>query len=75
MQRVEILAMMEFQTTEPYSPWENKYKSVIRIIKGNANRRRVQRNITNRVRDFGMVWEEEIFPVLQERMDDQPYND
>ena len=51
---------MEVQTTEPYSPWE-KSEIVIKIIKGKSKRRRVQRNITKRVWDFGMVWEAEIY--------------
>ena len=35
MQRVERLARMEVQTTEPYSPWK-KSESVIKTIKGMA---------------------------------------
>ena len=46
---VEILARMEVRNTEPYSPWQNKTESVIKIIKGKFNRIRVQRNIPNRV--------------------------
>ena len=36
MQRVAILEKMEVQTTEPYSPWQNKAESFIQIIKGKA---------------------------------------
>ena len=56
MQRVERLARMEVRTTEPYYPWQNKAESVNNILKGKANRRRVQRNIPKRVWDFRMVW-------------------
>ena len=52
---------MEVQTTEPYSPWQNKAESVIKIIKGKAKIRRVQRNIHKRVWYFGMVCEAEIY--------------
>ena len=52
---------MEVQTTEPYSTWKNKDEIVIKIIKGKANRRRVQSNIPNRVQDLGMVWEAQIY--------------
>ena len=54
MQRMARLARMEFRTTEPYSPWENKSEIVLKIIKVNYNRRRVKRNIPNRVWEFGM---------------------
>ena len=56
MQRVAIMTRMEVRTTDPYSPWQNKSESGIKTIKGKAKRRRVQRNIPNRVWDFGMVW-------------------
>ena len=46
---------MEAQTTEPYSQWQNKSESVIKIIKGKARRIRVNRDIIKRVWDFGMV--------------------
>ena len=49
IQIVERLARMEVRTTDPYSPWQNKSEGVIKIIQGNAKRRRVQRNITKRV--------------------------
>ena len=60
-QKVERLARMEVQTTEPYSPWKNKAERIIRIIKGKAKRRRVQSNIYKRFWYFVMVWEEEIY--------------
>ena len=47
---------MEVRTTEPYSPWQDKSESFIKIIKGDSNIRRVQRNIPKRVWDFGMLW-------------------
>ena len=52
---------MEVLTTEPYYRQQNKAESVIKIISGKAKIRRVQRNITKRVWDFGMVWEAEIY--------------
>ena len=61
MQRVARLTRMEFQTTEPYSTLQNKAESINKIIKGKARRRRVQRNITKRVREFGMVWKADIY--------------
>ena len=56
MQRVERLARVEVRTTKPYPPQQNKDESVIKIIKGKAKRRRVQRNIPKKVWYFGMVW-------------------
>ena len=41
---------------------KNKSGSFIKIINGKAKIRRVQRDITKRVWDFGMVWEAEIYP-------------
>ena len=35
MQRVERLEIMDVCTTKPHSPWKNKDKSVIKIIKVN----------------------------------------
>ena len=61
IQRVARLARMEVLTTEPYYPWQNKAESVIKIIKGKAKRRRVKRNISKRVYDFGMLRELEIY--------------
>ena len=61
IKRVARLARMEVQTTEPYSPWKNKAEMFIKIIKGEANRKRFQRNIHKRVWDFGMVWEGDIY--------------
>ena len=55
------LARMVVRTTEPYFPWQNKAEIFIKIIKGKANRRRVQRNIPKRVWYFRMVWEAEIY--------------
>ena len=61
MRIVSRLEIMEVLTTEPYYSWQNKYGSVIKIIKGKEKRRRVQRNIPKRVWDFGMVWEGDIY--------------
>ena len=61
IQRVARLEITEVQTTEPYSPWQNKSESVIKIMNGNSKRRIVQSNIPKRVWYFGMVWEEEIY--------------
>ena len=55
IQRVSILSGTEVQTTEPYSPWQNKAESVIKIIRGNSKGIRVQSNISKRVWDFVMV--------------------
>ena len=55
------LARMDICTTDPHYPWKNKAESVIKIIKGKSNRRRVQRNIPKRVWDIGMVWEADIY--------------
>ena len=49
MKRAARLARMEVRTAEPFSPWQNKAESVIKIIKGKAKRRRVQSNIPKRV--------------------------
>ena len=40
---------------------EKKAESVIKRIKGKAKRRRVQRDIPNRVCDFSMLWEGDIY--------------
>ena len=61
LERVERLARMEVRTTEPYSPCQNKYESVIKITKGKYNRRRVHRNIHKRIWNFGMIWRTEIY--------------
>ena len=63
IQRVARLEIIEVQTTEPYSPWQNKSESVIKIINGKSKRRIVQSNIPKRVWDFGMVWEAEIYSL------------
>ena len=60
MQRVARLAITEVQTTDTYYPRQKKSGSVIKIIKGDSKRIRVQKNITKRVWDFGMVREAEI---------------
>ena len=39
IQRVEILEIMEVQTTDPESPWQNKSESVIKIIRVKSRRR------------------------------------
>ena len=61
MHRLEILERMEVQTSEPYSPWQNKAESIIKIIKGKSKRRIFQRNISKRIWDLDMVWEAEIY--------------
>ena len=61
MQRMARLTRMEVQTTEPYSLWQNKAESVIKIIKGKANRRRFQKNTPKWVWYFGMVYEADIY--------------
>ena len=61
MQRVARLARMEVQTTKPYSPWQKKSETVIKIIDGKDKRRIVQRNIPNRVWDVRMICELEIY--------------
>ena len=70
---------MDVSTSKPQTPWKNKAKSVIKIIKGKSKRRIVQRNIPMRVWDFGMVWESEIYshnagkderPSLERLIDD-----
>ena len=61
MKRAARLARMEVRTAEPFSPWQNKAESVIKIIKGKAKRRRVHRNIPKRVRNFDMFWEADIY--------------
>ena len=72
MYRVARLARMEYQTTELYSPWENKSESMSKIIKGKAKRRRVHRSIHNRVWDLDMVWEAEIYSRTAGK-DGRPY--
>ena len=72
MQRVAKLARMEFRTTEPYSPWQNKAKSVIKIIKGKSKRIKVQRNISKRFWDFGLVLESDIYSWTAGK-DGRPY--
>ena len=57
IQIVARLARIEFWATEPDSPCKNKPKRIIKIVKGKSNRRIVQKNITKKVWDFGMVWE------------------
>ena len=61
MKRVARLEIMEVLTTEPYSPWQNKAESVIKIMKGKGRSPTFQRNIPKRVWDLGMVWEEAIY--------------
>ena len=52
---------MDILTNEPHPPCQNQYESVINIIKVNTKGRIVQKNIVNRVCDFVMVWEAEIY--------------
>ena len=60
--RVSRLAIIDVKITKPHYPWKNNPESVIHIVKGKYNRRRVHKNITKRVQDFGIVWEYEIYP-------------
>ena len=57
----KMLAIIDVHTTNPCSPWQNKAESVINIMKGKSNRRRVQINIPKKVWYFGMVWEADIY--------------
>ena len=52
MQIVKRLVIMDIFATNPHSPWQNKSESVIKIIKGESKRRRVQINIYKRVWDI-----------------------
>ena len=52
---------IDYRTTEPYSPWQNKAENIIGIIKGKAKRRRCRRRVPRRCWDFGIVWEAEIY--------------
>ena len=72
IQRVARLTKMEVRTTETYSPWQNKAGIYIKIIKGKAKRRRVQRNTPKRVWDFGMVWEADIYSRTEQDVDSKP---
>lgn len=36
---------IDYRTTEPYSPWQNKAENIIGIIKGKAQRRRIRRRV------------------------------
>ena len=58
MQRVARLARMGVCTTDPHSTWKNKAESVVKTIKVKPKRRISQINITKRVWDFGIVWED-----------------
>ena len=46
---------------EPHLPWQNKCELMIGIIMKKAKVRRVRRRIPNKVWDFQMVWECEIY--------------
>ena len=61
IQRVAKLTRMEVRTTEPYSPWQNKAESGIKIIKVKLKRRRFHRNIPKRFCYFGIVWQAEMY--------------
>ena len=46
---------------EPYSPWQNRYEGMIKILKNKAKCRRIQRRVPKHIWDFGLVWEAEIY--------------
>ena len=52
---------MEFHTDKPKYQWKNMAESVTKAIKGKYKIRIVQRNRSNRVQYFIMVWEDEIY--------------
>lgn len=48
-------------TTEPHSPWKNICKNMIGVIMKKAKARRVRRRIPNKVWDYQIVWECQIY--------------
>lgn len=46
---------------EPYSPWQNKAESGIRIIKSRWKRLMVNRKVPKRLWDFALVWISQIY--------------
>ena len=49
------------RTTELYSPWQNRSKGVIRILKYKAKRRIICRMVPKCIWYFGLVWEAYIY--------------
>ncbi|GFH56846.1 hypothetical protein CTEN210_13322 [Chaetoceros tenuissimus] len=47
--------------TEPHSPWQNKCENIIGVIMKKAKARRVRRRIPNKVWDYQIVWECQIY--------------
>ena len=47
--------------TEPHSPWQNKCENMIGVIMKKAKARRVRRRIPNKVWDYQLVWECQIY--------------
>ena len=47
--------------TEPHSPWQNKCELMIGVIMKKAKARRVRRRIPNKVWDYQLVWECQIY--------------
>ena len=57
---------------EPYSPWQNIAKGVIKILKYTAKCIRIQRRVPKLICNFGLVWEAEIYSRTSEK-DGKPY--
>ena len=47
--------------TEPHSPWQNRCENIIGVIMKKAKARRVRRRIPNKVWDYQIVWECQIY--------------
>ena len=47
--------------TEPHSPWQNKCENMIGVIMKKAKARRVRRRIPNKVWDYQIVWECQVY--------------
>ena len=47
--------------TEPHSPWQNRCENMIGVIMKKAKARRVRRRIPNKVWDYQIVWESQIY--------------
>ena len=61
---------IDYRTTKPYSPWQNRSRGMIKILKDKAKYRIMRRRVTKRVRDFGLVWEAEIYSRTAKNMDE-----
>jgi len=48
-------------TIEPFSPWQNKAESGIRIIKAKWKRLMITRKVPKRLWDFALVWIAQIY--------------